>query len=318
MKKTLQTLLSLAVVAASLVSCAKETLKETVIPAGEKIQVAVSGSIGDFVPSDDATKASAQSVVRVTWDAEGDKVYVYDGNTCLGELTVKPNEDNPSHALLTGDITASSVSPSKLALVYVKGAATAPTITEGKITVDISSQSSETVTDVPFVLYASIDYDTEKLSKKDEFVPFKFATSVMTVNCTNLFVGEENAKIDINKAEIYGVSTACELTIDGTGVKAVSGANTGTITRTAGFEQSDSRCSFKLALAADPTAPEARKILVYQGSRISEAAFTSKTLAGGKSYNTVYQMSEYVFSIKIFNDLIIDGSNPETGYGIAW
>lgn len=317
MKKTLQTLLSLAVVAASLVSCAKETLKENSIPSGEKIQVAVSGSIGDFVPSDDATKASAQSVVRVTWET-GDKVYVYDGSACLGELTVKPNEDNPSHALLSGTITASGSSPSKLALVYVKGAATAPTITEGKITVDISSQSSETVTDVPFVLYASIEYDTEKLSKEDEFVPFTFATSVMTVNCTNLFVGEENAKIDINKAEIYGVSTACELTIDGTGVKAVSGANTGTITRTAGFEQSDSRCSFKLALAADPAEPAARKILVYQGSRISEAAFTSKTLAGGKSYNTVYQMSEYVFSINIFNGPISGGPNPKTGYGIAW
>ncbi len=292
MKKTLQTLLSLAVVAASLVSCAKETFKENVIPAGEKIQVAVGGSIGEFAPSD-ATKANAASVVKVTWEAT-DVVYVYDGSACLDSLEVTPNEDNPSNALLTGTITTSSVSPSNLSLVYVKGATKAPAINDGKISVDIGSQSGTAVTDVPFVLYATIEYDEEKLKKEEEFVPFKFATSVMTVNCTNLPTGAQNAKINVTKAEIEGVSTACELTIGGDGVKAVAGASTGTITRTAGFEQSDSRGSFKIALAADPAAPAARNILVYQGNKAYGAPFTSKTLAGGKSYNTVYQMSEFI------------------------
>mgnify|MGYP003296549566 CR=1 FL=1 len=77
---------------------------------------------------------------------------------------------------------------------------------------------------------------------------------------------------------------------------AVAGANAGTITRTAGFEQSDSRGSFKLAVAADPASPAARNILVYQGSKVYGALFTSETLAENKSYNTVYQLGEYVFN----------------------
>lgn len=294
MKRTLQTLLSLVVVAASLVSCAKETLKENSIPAGEKIQVAVSGSIGEFVPANGATKANAESVVRVTWAAADDKVYVYDGSAYLGSLDVTPNEDNHSHALLSGTINASAATPTNLSLVYVKGAAQNPAITGGKISVDISTQSATGVADVPFVLYAAIAYDAEKLTKSSEFVPFKFATSVMTVNCTNLPVDANKAKINITKAEIDGVSTACELTVDGTGVTAVSGTTPGTITRTAGFEQADSRGSFKLALAADPTTPAARNILVFQDSKVSGAAFTSTTLAEGNSYNTVYQMGEYI------------------------
>ena len=77
---------------------------------------------------------------------------------------------------------------------------------------------------------------------------------------------------------------------------AVAGANAGTITRTAGFEQSDSRGSFKLAVAADPASPAARNILVYQGSKVYGAPFTSETLAENKSYNTVYQLGEYVLT----------------------
>ena len=294
MKRTLQTLLSLVVVAASLASCVKETLKENSIPAGEKIQVAVSGSIGEFVPANDGTKANAESVVRVTWAATNDKVYVYDGSAYLGSLDVTPNEDNHSHALLSGTINPSEATPTNLSLVYVKGAETAPVINGGKISVDISTQSATGVADVPFVLYATIEYDEEKLTKENEFVPFSFATSVMTVNCTNLPVDANKAKINITKAEIDGVSTACELTVDGTGVTAVSGTTPGTITRTAGFEQADSRGSFKLALAADPATPEARNILVFQDSKVSGAAFTSTTLAEGNSYNTVYQMEEYI------------------------
>ena len=294
MKRTLQTLLSMVVVAASLASCAKETLKENSIPAGEKIQVAVSGSIGEFVPANDGTKANAESVVRVTWAQTNDKVYVYDGSAYLGSLDVTPNVDNPSHALLSGTINTSEATPTNLSLVYVKGAETAPVINGGKISVDISTQSATGVADVPFVLYATIEYDEEKLTKENEFVPFSFATSVMTVNCTNLPVDANKAKINITKAKIDGVSTACELTVDGTGVTAVSGTTPGTITRTAGFEQADSRGSFKLALAADPATPAARNILVFQDTKVRGAAFTSTTLAKGNSYNTVYQMGEYV------------------------
>ena len=290
MKKTLHIISFAAVALALLSSCAKEEFKENAIPAGEPIEVSINGQIGEFTPAD-ATKATAESVVRVTWGS-GDKVYVYDGgNASIGTLTVTPDNNNASYAMLSGTITASSASPSKLTLVYVKGATEAPTIAGGKISVDLSSQNQ---TEVPFVLYTTVAYDAAALTKTNEYTSFTFATSVMTVNCTGLQTGASGAVAGIDKAEIDGVSTACELTIDGSGVTAVAGTTPGTITRTAGFTQADSRGAFRLALAADPAAPAARNILVFQGSKVSGAPFTSTTLAGGKSYNTVYQMGEYV------------------------
>ena len=297
MRKALHIIAFAAVAIAALASCAKEEFKENAIPAGEPIEVSLNGLIGDFTPAD-ATKATAESVVRVTWGS-GDKVYVYDGgNASIGTLTVTPDNNNASYAMLSGTITASSASPSKLTLVYVKGATEAPAISGGKISVDLSSQNQ---TEVPFVLYTTVAYDADALTKTNEYISFTFATSVMTVNCTGLQTGASGAVTGIDKAEIDGVSTACELTIDGTGVTAVAGITPGKITRTeitgtgaSVFTQSDSRGSFRLALAADPAAPAARNILVHQGSKVSGSPFTSATLAAGKSYNTVYQMGEYI------------------------
>ena len=295
MNRTFRLLSCAAVAIAALTSCAKEQFKENAIPAGEKIQVSINGQIGEFTPAD-ATKATAESVVRVTWGSS-DKVFVYDGsNASIGTLTVTPDNNNASYAMLSGTITASGASPAptKLSLVYVKGANEAPAIAGGKISVDLSSQNQA---EVPFVLYTTVDYNAAALTKTNEYTSFSFATSVMTVNCTGLQTGTSGV-IAIDKAEIDGVSTACELTVTGSGVT-VAGAKTGKITRTetaepSVFTQSDSRGSFKLALAADPAAPAARNILVHQGSKVSGAAFTPTTLATGKSYNTVYQMGEYV------------------------
>lgn len=293
MKKTLHIISFAAVALALLSSCAKEQFKENAIPAGEPIEVSLNGLIGEFTPAD-ATKATAESVVRVTW-GEGDKVFVYDGsNASIGTLTVTPDENNASYAMLSGTITASAASPapSKLTLVYVKGATEAPAISGGKISVDLSNQNQA---EVPFVLYTTVDYNAAALTKTNEYISFTFATSVMTVNCTGLQTNA-GSKIDVTKAEIDGVSTACELTIDGSGVTAVAGTTLGKITRigTSVFQQSDSRGSFRLALAADPDAPAARNILVHQGNKVSGSPFTSATLAAGKSYNTVYQMGEYI------------------------
>ena len=292
MNRTFRLLSCAAVAIAALTSCAKEQFKENAIPAGEKIQVSINGQIGEFTPAD-ATKATAESVVRVTW-GEGDKVYVYDGsNASIGTLTVTPDNNNASYAMLSGTITASSASPAptKLTLVYVKGATEAPAIAGGKISVDLSSQNQA---EVPFVLYTTVDYNAAALTKTNEYISFDFATSVMTVNCTGLQTGASGA-IAIDKAEIDGVSTVCELAVTGSGV-IVAGASKGKINRTGTsvFQQSDSRGAFRLALAADPSAPAARNILVFQGSKVSGAIFTSTTLATGKSYNTVYQMGEYV------------------------
>ena len=286
MKKTLHIITFAAVAIATLASCAKEEFTENAIPAGEPIEVSLNGQIGDFTPAD-ATKATAESVVRVTWGS-GDKVYVYDGgNASIGTLTVTPDDNNASYAMLSGTIKASAASPSKLTLVYVKGATAAPDIAGGKISVDLSSQNEA---EVPFVLYTTVDYDAAALTKTNEYISFTFATSVMTVNCTGLQSGDSGAVAAIDKAEIDGVSTACELTIDGSGVTAVAGTTPGTITRTAGFTQADQRAIFSVALPKTDESAQNRTIEVTKGGRTFSALFPNRAFDVSKSFNSVFAL----------------------------
>lgn len=58
----------------------------------------------DLTP--DATKASIAPVIRLTWESSGDKVFVYDGASYLGELDVTLKNGDARNAYLTGTILA--------------------------------------------------------------------------------------------------------------------------------------------------------------------------------------------------------------------
>lgn len=94
----------------------------------------------------------------------------------------------------------------KLTLVHSPLLTEAPSVSNGAISISLAEQSSEKA---PFVAYATLYYTGTTIT--NALVPFKFATSVIKVNCTGL---KANTAIDI--VTLSNVNTACKLTLSGT------------------------------------------------------------------------------------------------------
>ena len=265
-------------------SCQKE--ETPAAQTGETISISIQGAIGDFTPAD-GVKATTESVIRVMWEA-GDKVYVYDGASNLGELTVsitdpKTSETDARYAYLTGTLTAPQSGTTLLTLVYVRGAAEAPAISNGKISLDISAQSGN---DFPFMLYATLPFETSMTKITNKFVPFQFATSVMKVNCANLV----NQSGNITFASINEMNTVCVLTLNKAAAPTVSGTTAGTIVRTGEFPTGNGKGT--VMVAAAPTAAVSSSKTRYVNIRHGDESYigmqlTNAELKAGSYYNTI-------------------------------
>ena len=267
-----------AALAASVLSCKKETPASQPAETGDGISISVQGSIEDLTPAD-GVKASAGSVVRVKW-AENDAVYVYDGANYLGKLKVSLKEGDDRYAFLTNDgtVNAPQSGTTELTLIYASGAASAPEIdANGKISIDLGTQTG---TDFPFVLYGTLDYDSGAETIEDRFVPFEFATSALKVNCTCL--GTSN----ISEASLSGVSTKCELSISKDAAPTVSGTTPGTITRSGTFTVSDGSGTVTFGVAASAES-NFRTLELTDANDTYASTFAKAELEIGKSLNTV-------------------------------
>ena len=266
-----------AALAVSVLSCKKETPASQPAETGDGISISVQGSIEDLTPAD-GVKASAGSVVRVKW-AENDAVYVYDGATNLGKLKVSLKEGDDRYAFLTNDgtVNAPQSGTTELTLIYASGAASAPEISNGKISIDLSAQDGE---DFPFVLYGTLDYASGTVAIADKFVPFEFATSALKVNCFGLGSG------DIAAASLSGVNTKCELSISKDAAPTVSGTTPGTITRSGTFTVSDGSGTVTFGVAASAES-NFRTLELTDANDTYASTFAKAELEIGKSLNTV-------------------------------
>ena len=266
-----------AALAASVLSCKKETPASQPAETGDGISISVQGSIEDLTPAD-GVKATAGSVVRVKW-AENDAVYVYDGANYLGKLKVSLKEGDDRYAFLTNDgtVNAPQSGTTELTLIYASGAASAPEISGGKISIDLSAQDGE---DFPFVLYGTLDYASGAETIEDRFVPFEFATSALKVNCTCL--GTSN----ISEASLSGVNTKCELSISKDAAPTVSGTTPGTITRSGTFTVSDGSGTVTFGVAASAES-NFRTLELTDANDTYASTFAKAELEIGKSLNTV-------------------------------
>ncbi|MCQ2171897.1 MAG: DUF1566 domain-containing protein [Bacteroidales bacterium] len=278
--KTLKTIIFASAALIATVACTKEANpKESVPSAPGTIEVNVTALIGDLAPSE-GTKATMAPVIRLTWE-NTDKVYAYDATQKIGELTVIPVEGNLS-AKLSGDISAPAANTTKITLVYCTG--TTPTMTDNKLSFDLSTQAVEAN---PFVVYATLDYTTGLTSITDKIVPFNFATSLMRVTVTGL------ANKDITNATVSGVNTKCELTVNADSEPDIAGTTPGTITRAAdGITKSDDgRAVFNVSVAAEAENTN-RKLTIKQGDLIYGSDLMSGEIAAGTSIISVYALTE--------------------------
>ncbi|MCQ2094760.1 MAG: hypothetical protein MJY81_07195 [Bacteroidaceae bacterium] len=299
MKKTITTILCTAIFAVLAVSCQKSIDSENPVEPTNPterdngtIDIRVNGLMGEYSQVD-ATRAVLVNNVRVSW--EGDEtVYVYDGTQCLGTLKASLEGTEDRYALLSTDDTHTVSTPASgtttLTLVYSPLLTEAPTVSGGAISVSLASQSGEKA---PFVAFATLDYTGTTIT--NAVVPFKFATSVIKVNCTGLKPGTA-----ITSATLDNVNTKCKLTLSGSAAPTVSGDVNGTITRTGDAYFADSKVNsegeavFQIAVPKLETASGARDLTVEQGSdKFRDWKFTTSSLNPATSVNTVCQLGIY-------------------------
>ena len=275
----------------SVASCEKSIEPADPVEEGkETIDICVNGFMGEYTQVDQS-KAQLVNNVRVSWEGS-ETVYVYDGTKCLGSLKASLEGDEDRYAVLSTDGSTHKVSTpadgtTTLTLVYSPLLTEAPTVSGRAISVSLASQSGAKA---PFVAFATLNYTGTTIT--NAVVPFKFATSVIKVNCTGL-----KAKTAIDKATLSNVNTVCKLTLSGTGAPTVSGVTNGTITRTgdsyftAGKVNSEGEAVFQIAVPELETASGARVLTVAQGSdEVKDKKFTTKDLGPATSVNTVCRL----------------------------
>ena len=298
MKKTITTILCTAIFAVLAVSCQKSIDSENPVEptnlterGNGTIDICVSGLMGEYTQVD-GTRAELVNTVRVSWKGD-ETVYVYDGTQCLGTLKASLEGTEDRYALLSTDDTHTVSTPASgtttLTLVYSPLLTEAPTVNDndGAISISLASQSGEKA---PFVAFATLDYTGTTIT--NAVVPFKFATSVIKVNCTGLW-----ANTAITSATLDNVNTECKLTLSGSAAPTVSGDVNGTITRTGDAYFADSKVNsegeavFQIAVPALETASSARFLTVFQGSdEFNDRKFTTSSLNPATSVNTVCQL----------------------------
>ena len=277
MKKHLSAFAAIVAALAGLmttVSCQKETPK-----TGETFDMNVTGIMAEYEAE---SKSELVNSVRASWKG-GEKVYVYDGEKCLGALTTTLDGNNDRWAFLSGkDLLTPKAGTTILTLVHGPNLTAAPAIEGGKVSIDLSQQDGTKST---FVIYATLE---AKPSYTNEVATFSFATSVLRVNCTGL---KENEAI--TKAEMSNLNTTCVLEMSGTGAPTVTSANGGTITRTGiGSANGQGEAVFQVAFPYEPKV-EARVLTITQGSKhYADETFTAAKLNVSVANNTICQMTK--------------------------
>ena len=290
MKKIIRTILYAVVFAVLAVSCQEENNEvEPIANTKENIEISINGLMGEYTQVD-VTKAELVNNVRVSWKG-GETVFVFDGAEYIGSLVASLDGTEDRYALLSTDtdhtVKAPATGTTKLTLVYSPLLTEVPVVSDGAISISLANQNG---TKPPFVAYATLDYNNEE-TITDALVPFKFATSVIKVNCTGL-----KANTAIDKATLSNVNTACTLALSGTAAPTVTGDVNGIITKTgdayfaADKVNSEGVAVFQIATPVLETATKARVLTVEQGSNYYKYKnFSKKSLPVATSVNTVCQ-----------------------------
>ena len=296
-KNIFGTIFIAAALAIAAISCQK-SMDESGLTAGNDgtIEIKVNAAMGQYSPAE-TTKAERVAVTRVSWKGD-ETVYVYDGKQCLGSLKAALAGTEDRYALLSTDAAHTVAKPAdgttKLTLLYSPLFTEAPAITKkGAISISLARQIDAAP---PFVIYATLDYDgAETVTIINTVVPFKLATSLITVNCAGLEPGKA-----VKCAKLTNVNTVCKLTLSGTDAPAISGDVNGTISRAgdahlvAGNANSGGSAIFQIATPVleateSETYSDPRVLTVTQGKIdfTDERFFSRKSLPAATAVNSI-------------------------------
>lgn len=260
MRTIFRTMAAVLAIAAGLASCTSD--RPSIPVKGEKVFLRVNGSLDEF-RSDD-TRSSLVSNLRVSWTA-GDAVYVYEGDTYLGTINAPDPIKDDRVAELSGEIDSPSRADAMLTFIHGNTIGSQPTVSEGKISIDLSSQSDA----LPFVVYGNVQYSAAALGS-GLVVPFRFATSAITISAVGL-----TPSTAITSTSLSGVSTKCVLTLQDGAVE-VSGSGEGTVTRSTGLGSSKATGGAFVKFGVPVSGATAKSLYVTLGG----ATFAAKGFAG--------------------------------------
>lgn len=308
MKKITKSILATSLGVFAITSCTNEEMPAAKEPVSNgAISVSVSADMEDLTLSED-TRASIATVIRLGWAATGDKVFVYDGTKSLGSLNVTLKEGNDQLAYLSGTINAPTAGTTKLTCVYAKGVDAAPAVSAGKVSFSMAQQNTG---DLPFVVFGTIDYDGQT-TITEQLVNFKFATSVINVNCMGLNT-KEGTQVPISYAYLSDVNTTCQLTLSATAEPTVGGSDLGEI-RSTGLVGGGEKISYMVSVPYSPSRA-GRGVHFFQKTTHMGSSLTSATLDKGRFYNVIYHVNELNYGRSIAS---INGSEVEVGWVRLW
>lgn len=290
MKKKFIFLLLLVSAMVTATSCQKEMTVETV-PGQETIDVCIDAVMGEYLS---AAKAELVNTVRVSWKGD-EKVYVFDKNRHLGCLTAALDEGEDSYAKLSGTILVPGFTTKYLTFICSSMDINSLVTSFGQknhIEIPLSEQTGNKA---PFVAYATLPYISGSTSFSNCILPFRFATSVVRVNCSGL-----DRNMAIKYATLSGVKDICRIPFnsENPAVKSVSGENA--IVRNNGdtgicVSNSEGEAVFSICLPVQEESSEgSRSIVVTQSDdkNFCDRNFSVNPIGAGVSVNTVCGMIE--------------------------
>ncbi len=286
MRTKIITLITAAFCLTAISSCSKADIWEKgKADANGLIELSVKGVLGEYKAEE--TKASLVNNIRVGWekdDTKKDTVLVFhkEEQKYLGYLVATVRNGDDRTATLSGTISAPEGDGNKT-LVFVYGTGLNPSgFTAGQacesVTLDLSGQGEKT----PFLVFGTAPYVAETIS--NVIVDFSFATSVVSTYAAGL-----PASTAVTKVTLSSVNTRCVLTIPASGDLAVSGSESGTITKDAGIgsTNADGQVLFEITVPASEAAASGRSIVFTAGSKIYTAAFSGSAITVGRAYSAM-------------------------------
>ena len=294
MKTTITTLIYAVTAVLVAVSCQKSIGTAGCIDANSgTIDICVNGLLPEY-SAVDAAKAELVNTVRVSWIGS-EPVYVFDGTQCLGSLVTDLDGTDGRYAKLSTDGAHTVKEPvagtKKLTLVHSELLRGAPTVNDGKISINLNQHDPPTT---PFVAFATLDYSGTDI--KNAIVSFQFATSVIRFNCLGL-----DANTAIEQADLVNVNTTCVLELKGDAAPNVKGGGNmgGRITRrndlyfAADKVNAEGEAVFQIAVPVLDNSTYWRSLIVRQGNNVFEDRKLSKNgISAGISVNAICQLEK--------------------------
>lgn len=255
-------------------ACNKEVTPED---RQDTFEFTLNATLEDLVPSDKDTKASAMTVVRLTWKA-GDEVSVFNLTTgkALGG-SLKADKDGTT-TTFSGTLSGTINPDDKLAFLYPSQHYTQECDYQ-PVTIDLSNQPGSKIDGVPICVYGTTS--AEGTATTTASAKFNFLMSYIQFSFANLESGATVKSVDVEN-----IGNSMTLSLTENGFTAVPSTGTIHLSPENYTVKTDGTKAFYMSFAESP-AVTSRKITVETDNELKTGSFTGIKLKVNTSYTSI-------------------------------